>query len=321
MAATLQKYHPQVFVRFSEKLPEGWLSNPDLMLPQTQMDSLWDFALELSQEPTLGLLMSQEARTHSFGLLGYIVAHSESLQQVYEHALRYQSLTQEGAGRWQLSEGKNYWELSFSLLPPVSRCAAQIREFVVGTWLGLGAALVAESSVVTEVYFEHAPQTDPERYQQLLGVPCHFEQSETRFRLARSLLGRPNRLADSHLLPILQSAAEPRISWPQEESYQSKVEVILKRQLRQGVSTLQQVAEALQLSDRTLRRRLQEEQVRFQECLDQVRYELCLNYLEAGRMAVWDIALVLGFQDTRGLYRAFQRWHGQSLSEYRKLGK
>ena len=77
------------------------------------------------------------------------------------------------------------------------------------------------------------------------------------------------------------------------------------------------VASTLGMTDRTLRRRLQQEGTSFHVIIDDVRYSLAKEYLHTTRMTADDIALVLGFSDTANFRRAFKRWSGMATSQYR----
>jgi AraC-like DNA-binding protein len=81
--------------------------------------------------------------------------------------------------------------------------------------------------------------------------------------------------------------------------------------------TLATIAKLLEVSDRSLRRQLQEQGISFRGLLDELRMQIALNYLRATRLANEDIALALGFSDAANFRRAFRRWTNKSPSEIR----
>ena len=90
--------------------------------------------------------------------------------------------------------------------------------------------------------------------------------------------------------------------------------------------SIDQVAGALQLSVRTLRRRLSEEGTSFRELCERVRVQMAQNLLAERGMTVAAAAERLGFSDARTFRRAFKRWLGQipapivHKSEHRRPG-
>jgi AraC-like DNA-binding protein len=77
------------------------------------------------------------------------------------------------------------------------------------------------------------------------------------------------------------------------------------------------VAELLNMSARTLQRKLGDCGITYKEILDQTRRVLALAYLSAPRHTVSDITYLLGFSAGSSFTRAFRRWTGQSPSHWR----
>jgi AraC-like DNA-binding protein len=78
-----------------------------------------------------------------------------------------------------------------------------------------------------------------------------------------------------------------------------------------------EVSELLHVNERTMRRRLSELGTSFQQLLDEVRREQAIRSLEEPRCSVSELSRRLGFCGPAAFYRAFRRWTGLSLSEYR----
>jgi AraC-like DNA-binding protein len=81
-----------------------------------------------------------------------------------------------------------------------------------------------------------------------------------------------------------------------------------------------QIANILNLSPRTYRRRLEEEQQSYQGLLDQVRVEHATRYLQNTRLPISSIAYMVGFNDPSNFRRAYFRWTGRSPRHVRNGG-
>jgi len=96
-----------------------------------------------------------------------------------------------------------------------------------------------------------------------------------------------------------------------------QVEAKLLELMPCGVNKMEEVAEALQLSPRTLQYRLTQKQTSFKEVLDRTRQRLAKRYLQYSRKTFSEIAYSLAFSDPSHFNRAFKRWTGQTPTRYR----
>ena len=85
-----------------------------------------------------------------------------------------------------------------------------------------------------------------------------------------------------------------------------------------GSCEIDDAAQKLGLSRRTLQRRLKEEGTTFQQELDSVRESLAEHYLEDANLTMDSIAYLLGYQELNSFRRAFTSWTGFKLGEYRR---
>ena len=77
-------------------------------------------------------------------------------------------------------------------------------------------------------------------------------------------------------------------------------------------------ARSLQMSPRTLGRRLQHEGTTFKHLLDDLRRRMALRYVDGQELGLSEIAFLLGFSQTAAFHRAFKRWTAQTPLEYRR---
>lgn len=102
------------------------------------------------------------------------------------------------------------------------------------------------------------------------------------------------------------------------ESFVQQAEFWIERLLMRGEPSCEQVAKHMAVSIRTMQRKLKRENTSFLDILDKCRKGLCEKYLRDSSLRVTDIAWLLGYVDASQFYRAFQRWMGMPMIEYRK---
>jgi AraC-like DNA-binding protein len=84
-----------------------------------------------------------------------------------------------------------------------------------------------------------------------------------------------------------------------------------------GYATLTEVAEALHLSTRTLKRRLRDHGTSFNELLDGARRAEAIRLLTTTSLPIEQVTRRLGYSDPRSFRRAFQGWTGSSPGRFR----
>lgn len=89
----------------------------------------------------------------------------------------------------------------------------------------------------------------------------------------------------------------------------------IERCLKDGDPSIANTAMALDLSVRTIQRRLASEGTSFSELLDDVRRRLALFKLNSTRVSLGEISATLGYKRQSNLTRSVRRWTGATPSE------
>jgi AraC-like DNA-binding protein len=103
-----------------------------------------------------------------------------------------------------------------------------------------------------------------------------------------------------------------------EESLVIDLQDVIKALLPAGYPSVQQAARRLDLSVRTLQRRLQESGCTYSGLVERVRYEEACRLLRHSDHSVADIATRLAYNDASHFSRAFRRWEHSSPRSYRQ---
>jgi AraC-like DNA-binding protein len=82
--------------------------------------------------------------------------------------------------------------------------------------------------------------------------------------------------------------------------------------------SMEQVAARLEMTPRTLRRRLAEQGVSFAALVDDERRSRALELLRSSRLSLRDVAARLEYKTPSSFVRAFHRWTGETPAMYRR---
>ncbi|WDU64060.1 helix-turn-helix domain-containing protein [Pseudomonas poae] len=97
--------------------------------------------------------------------------------------------------------------------------------------------------------------------------------------------------------------------------------IALLASLPERYPSIQQTAQYLRLTERTLRRRLTEEGSSYREILDEARLQRAQELLRRSQLSTEQVAELLGYSDASSLRQAFRRWTGVSVNEYRQCNR
>src|SRR5262249_28039471 len=109
----------------------------------------------------------------------------------------------------------------------------------------------------------------------------------------------------------------PRVT----DAFVARVENAIAPLLPHGEARAAQIAARLGMSQRTFARRLAEEGLTFSRVLHRLRLELARRYLLHEKLAVSEVAWLLGYQEVGAFSHAFRRWTGKTPSEFAQMGR
>jgi AraC-like DNA-binding protein len=149
--------------------------------------------------------------------------------------------------------------------------------------------------------------------------PVHDSQPVTAVTFsARHLEARPIR-SEAELADFLAQApglvvAEPRVT---AHSITHRIREILGEDFRREMPSFEALTGLLNMSARTLRRRLEKEGTSYQRIKDNARRDLAIGLLRREGLTVSDVAERVGFSDPSSFHRSFRRWTGLAPGAYR----
>ncbi len=159
------------------------------------------------------------------------------------------------------------------------------------------------------------------RLRDFFRAPVRFGQAANRYlidvRLLDVSLRTANALTARHLLALCDQLLARTQQAVARDDLLARVQAILQSRVGRWPG-MPEVAEQLGLSERTLRRRLQELGTDFQTQIDQARRYLAMELIRRREITVENLAAVLGYSEAVSFRRAFQRWTGVSPSVWRE---
>lgn len=277
--------------------------------------------VRLTGDEHLGLHLGEAIRPGYYGVLGYLIMSCATLADALHRQARYASLVG-NLGCVELDEEPPRPGLEPQVVhswhPLVSQQQRQHSEETLAGWLTFGHWISGLKIPPTEVRFQHPAPADTSEHARIFGCPVLFGQADNALVFPKRLLNTPLGQADAQLRQLLDAHADRLLGQLNlGHSVIDRARRELARQLPEQGADLELLAQTLQLSPRTLQRRLREAGLSFSQLLDQTREQLVLHYLRDPALELAEIAFLVGFSEAGSLARAFRRWTGQSPGAYR----
>jgi AraC-like DNA-binding protein len=103
-----------------------------------------------------------------------------------------------------------------------------------------------------------------------------------------------------------------------DENFVERIRIAIQQKLTGLRPNVEDIADALHISSRTLQRRLQDQGSSFQRVLEEARHQLARHYLNNSVLELNEAAYLLGYQDGNSFVRAFRNWEGVPPSRWRE---
>jgi AraC-like DNA-binding protein len=294
------------------EIGEEQLADPDCTVSGRQELRLMKNLVErLGNPPGLGLSVGQRYHFTAFGALGLAFASSPTLSSALDLGQRFSKLTFGFARVLTRHAGREVQvTIDDSIMP------SELRRFIVectsAVMLTVGRDLANSNPPVLTVRLRYPAPSDVAPYRQFYGVRPVFRSSANLLVLERERLEHPLPLANAHVLRLSEQVCHKLLAAGQGRTpFIAKVRDRLERRIER-MPDMDEVAEELHLTPRTLRRRLAKEGTSFRKVRDEVRMTRADELLAGPRLSLEQIAERVGYSDAASFVNAFKRCRGRT---------
>ena len=315
--------HADFLKDFKEQL-QGLIDQPfDIQVPLQLLNNVLLSTRQHLDCPQLIFEIVQEIRPEHFGVLGYMASKSSSISEIIGYIIRFQRLVVDGSDLipFQLRQHEQSVELYWAFLEERYNV---LNELTIAAMVQLGRFILQEQPLLLRsIDFAHRPEIAVIHFHKFYATELKFSQPHYALELDVQGLNLKSDQADPMLLQLLIRQAEGEIAArPQLESTLQHAQRLIADHLRmhQQALKIEQLAEHLLLSVRTLQRKLAEQGTSFKKLLEQERIKRC-DLLLQQEISLSEIAEQLDYSDQSALARAYKAATGRTLLQYRKQPK
>ncbi len=269
-------------------------------------------------DPALALHVGAAMHIGVHGLFGHALMSCRSLKQAAGILMRHNPLMSERAHS-ELTFDKGMAILGFE--PPFK--VPGMPDFLTDVFFAAAVTaireLIGRDTVDVHLELSYKPNADPSEYEAVLHMPVRFECGANQLKGPAPLLDLPLQSAGVATADAYLRQCELLLRKMQTaRGHESSVRRILLSS-RGRYPSAPEIARTLNMSERTLRRRLEAEGTSYQAIVDSVRNHLAQQYLMDTDLSVVEIGSLVGFDDLANFRQAFRRWNSMSPAQFRVL--
>jgi len=294
------------------------LNKPGARIPYASVNRIWARATEIIDDPCFGLKGYKFWHPSYLHALGYAWLASHTLREAFNRFVRYLRILSE-IPFLKLEEDSNGFTFMYDVELLDIRIAAQVD-------LGLATAIhmcrlnFGEDLKPKAVTFVHAEPPCAAEYVALFKAPVQFSAARDSMTLSLADVDKHLAGANPQLARLNDQVMIEYLGKLDKDNIIDRVAAVMIDILPSGDVTDEKVAEQLNMSARSLQRRLKEAGTNFRTLLEGVRKDLASTYVHDPDVELVEVAFLLGFSDQSAFSRAFKRWTGHTPSEFRMSG-
>ena len=273
-------------------------------------------AIKAMGDPGLGLSVGPRYHLSTYGMLGLAMMSSATLYDgLYTisglHGLCWTRL------RWRLLIVGETGLLAGREVEPLDPCLHYMCERDFSALVINCSEMLGKEMPLQEVYFSYPRPDYAQQYESVFNCPVRFGAERNALVFDASLLEAPLPQANKAIYQVCYTQCEDLVArLSGENTYAEMVEYLMVDGVHNFLS-LQQVAEKLQLSTRSVSRKLKAEGTSFNELLKRLRSTLAKELLLSRKLTIEQVAERLGYSEPAAFCHAFKRWTGKTPSTYR----
>ena len=293
------------------------ISEPDGRVTYRQRIRQLENVIELMGEPGFWLDTPADISISDYGILGYAMMSSATLEKAIQIAVKYHKMAGAMFELTFLIDGKDAVLRIGHLLATDLAGQCIVEELFKGITPLIGLLLGDEFRPV-EIRLNYPRPGYIKKYAGVYDCPVLFDQAWCEYRFDGELLARRLAEADANTARTCEESCRKLLDQMEiEEDLVSRICHLLLSKPGE-FPKLEVVSERLSIGDRTLRRRLKELGTSYQRILDNVKKELAIEYLQTTNLSIQEISDLLGYSEVTNFRRAFIKWENASPYQYRK---
>ena len=309
------------------RITEAQLSDTNQHISGEDFQELILELINLSGDQLFGLHTAKFVQPGSYSVLGFITMNCETLGEAITKIQPFEKLVGD-MGTTQLEKQDSDLYISWHCIFPDPNVKRHMVDNCLASWFTFAQFLVEpkykQQSLPKKVLLMRSKPSFDEQsfYHDIFKCQVLYNQVKDAIIFDETLLALPLNKGNKLLLSTLENHAVELIDkLSDQDDFALNVKQLIEVNLINGKFHQQDIADTLNISTKTLQRKLKAQNYTFKFLLDDVRLNSAHELLNQENLPLADISINLGFCEPRSFYRWFQKLTGITPGDYRTRNK
>jgi AraC-like DNA-binding protein len=299
------------------------LNNSEKKAPFETSCLAWEYALRSTGDPLLGLHLGEGSNPSIMGLVGYLMQNSEHLLDAFRQVSLHGRVAT-NMFEYRLNEKDDHVILTYEptrvwkqTYPNGARQATD--QAMAGT-LNVFNLLSGKKVSPIKVHSTASGRKWMVEYERVFGgsVSLNSAADQLIFKRTDLLVAVLNH--DRSLFKVFEKMVKER-RVKATRTVRSQLQMLILEEFKGQVPPIQVLASRMNLTVRSLQRRLRAEKVGFRALAEDMKEEIATRLLASSHHKVSEVAGILGYSGPRSFRRAYKSWTKKTPEASRKVGK
>lgn len=299
-----------------------FLCQEDSRVSSAVYNRVLENAVSQTNDPFFGLHAGEYLNLSAAGLIGQITQTSATVKEALDYCCEFANLGCR-ALPMKLEEVSNGYRLDFI---PDKMWATESEMATIHTIEGTLAFTLREFHLLTiqhyypkEIGVARPKSGNESELERVFKCPLVYDQKNYYILFDKEQVEKKVVTSDYKLLRMLVSYAEEKMSRiKEEEGFFALVRTAVINMMHPYFPSVEDVAGNMNISKRTLQRKLKLEGTSFKNVVESLKEEMARNYLTKKELSIKEISDMLGYADTSAFTRAFKNRTGSSPSAFQE---
>ena len=283
---------------------------------ERQMDDLFWIARQKSRDEAFVFNLAKNLQPSYLGALGLAWLTSASLRKGFERVERYSRLVTDNV-EVHLQEQGDEFHVIFQSGRIAYRDPAMRERVRLVVPVKLCRMTYGDSFCPSRIHFQHSEPANVHAYYEYFRCELTFDADVTDLVIPVSVADEPLSGFNPQIVQQMDQLIIDYLAKLDKSDVLGGTRAAILELLPSGEVSLESVAATLNMSARTLTRKLNDEGESFKNLLAKTRQELSEKYILDKSLTLTEISFLLGFSETSSFSRAYKSWTGRSPSSHR----
>lgn len=300
------------------------IDDPDGRISLIELNKFWEVCAHHLNDNLIAINLSRFIPFGTFQITDHLLSSASFLEEGLTRYLKYYSIVNQNINLEMSFDTHN----AILTITPIQDKSLTIKalDFELGLICSRLKIVTNNKISFEKINIPYGDKSLQERYEKVLDAPIFFNPESLSIVFSKKYLRISCSESNSNLFDFIEQNAksyleklkEVQSKLPEVDQFLEDFYELIRANLKDGDFSIEAISKNLNMSVRTLQRKLKDYNLSFKEVLVEIRKEISMNLLQDHNLSIAEIAYLTGFSESSAFHRAFKQWTGQTPVQFRK---